>query len=128
MKNSKTAVVFSALAFLVASGLQLATANAAVELRCRAENRNNTRSRVSVDVKNLVSGQYKTTVTSGGGTATSPLKPTIGDEVQFDFDSNPKDIKAGATAIGKNFVTGTTTAVVKNASDITIISGECAAR
>jgi hypothetical protein len=102
-------------------------ANAA-ELRCRAENRNDTRSRISVDVKNLASGQYRAAVSSGGGTATSPLQATIGDEVQFDFDSNRKDILAGATPIAANFVNGTTTAEVRNASNVLIISGPCSAR
>jgi hypothetical protein len=127
MKNSKKGVIVSGLAFLLASGLQVSMANAA-ELRCRADNRNNTRSRISVDVKNVASGQYNATVKSGDGEETSPLKATIGDEVQFDFDSNPKDIKAGATAIAKTFVSGTTSAVVKNASGGTVISGDCSIR
>jgi hypothetical protein len=126
MKNSKKGVIVSGLAFLLASGLQVSMANVA-ELRCRAENRNNTRSRISVDVKNVASG-HTATVKSGGGEETSPLKATIGDEVQFDFDSNPKDIKAGATAIAKTFVSGTTSAVVKNASGGTVISGDCSIR
>ena len=31
---------------------------------------------------------------------------TVGDGVAFDFDSNPKDIAAGASAISKTFIQG----------------------
>ena len=64
-----------------------------------------------MDGKNLASGQYRARVRSGNNTATSGLGATVGDEVEFDFDSEPDDIAAGATAIGSDFVGGGTPAV-----------------
>jgi hypothetical protein len=64
------------------------------------------RSKASVDGNNLASGMYKAVLTSGANTATSPLAATVGDEVGFDFDSNPRDINRGATAIASNFIVG----------------------
>ena len=64
------------------------------------------RSRVSVNGNNLVSGTYSARVTSGTNVATSGLAPTVGDEVEFDFDSNPDDIAAGAVAIAADFLQG----------------------
>lgn len=124
MNSVKKSAVISGVVFLLSGGLQLSMAHAA-ELRCRAENRNNARSRVSVDVKNLASGQYSATVTSGGGSASSLPKATVGDEVQVDFDSNAKDIAAGATAIAASFISGATTAEVRNTAGALIISGAC---
>ena len=34
------------------------------------------------------------------------MAPAVGDEVEFDFDSEPDDIAAGATAIATTFLTG----------------------
>jgi len=64
------------------------------------------RSKISVDGNNLANGSYQARVTSGANTATAPAHQTIGDEVEFDFDSNGTDIAAGATAIGANFIQG----------------------
>jgi hypothetical protein len=75
------------------------------ELRLRCEVRTaQPRSKISVDGKNLAAGQYQARVRSGGNTATSGLQPTVGDEVEFDFDSAPEDIAAGATAIAADFI------------------------
>ena len=65
------------------------------------------RSRASVDGNNLASGSYSARLTSGANVATSGLAPTVGDEVEHDFDSDPDDIAAGATAIAASFLTGT---------------------
>jgi hypothetical protein len=65
------------------------------------------RSRASVNGNNLASGTYRARITSGANTATTGLAPAVGDEVQFDFDSDPTDIAAGATAIGAGFIQGT---------------------
>ncbi|HEV8689963.1 MAG TPA: hypothetical protein VGQ91_06695, partial [Ideonella sp.] len=62
------------------------------------------RSRASVDGQNLASGNYSAKLTSGANSAQSPLQHTVGDEVEFDFDSNKRDIRQGATPIGKNFI------------------------
>jgi hypothetical protein len=75
----------------------------AVELRVRCEVRSD-RSRGSVDGNDLRSGSYYSVFKSGSNTATSPVEQTQGDEVEFDFDSNRRDIRQGATAISKNFI------------------------
>jgi hypothetical protein len=78
-------------------------APAAVVVTCE---RRADRSRASVNGNNLASGTYRARVTSGANTATSGLAPTVGDEVQLDFDSDPTDIAAGATAIAASFIQG----------------------
>jgi hypothetical protein len=35
---------------------------------------------------------------------TSPLKRAVGGQDEFDFDSNPNDIRPGATAISARFI------------------------
>jgi len=45
--------------------------------------------------------------TSGANSALATAHQTIGDEVQFDFDSDGGDIAAGATAIASHFIQGT---------------------
>jgi hypothetical protein len=62
------------------------------------------RSKISVDGRNLPSGSYTARVTSGSNSRTAPAQRTVGDEVEFDFDSNQNDIAAGATAIPANFI------------------------
>lgn len=75
------------------------------ELRLRCEIRiAQARSKISVDGKNLASGQYRARVRSGGNTAVSGLQASVGDEVEFDFDSDPDDIAEGATAIAADFI------------------------
>ena len=69
--------------------------------------RRSDRSRASVNGNNLASGSYTARLTSGGNTATASAAGTIGDEVEFDFDSEPDDVAAGATAIGAGFLQGT---------------------
>ena len=75
----------------------------AADLEVTCEKRAN-RSRASVDGSNLRSGSYRAVLKSGEKTARSPLDQTIGDEVEFDFDSNPNDIAEGATPIPANFI------------------------
>ena len=62
------------------------------------------RSKISVNGKNLVSGNYSANVTSGGVTVASEVKASNGDEIEFDFDSSTGDIAKGATAIGADFI------------------------
>lgn len=64
------------------------------------------RSRASVNGNNLAAGTYSARIVSATNTATSPLAPTVGDEVEFDFDSDPNDIAAGAVAIAADFIQG----------------------
>jgi hypothetical protein len=71
-------------------------------LRVRCERRNG-RSQISVDANNVTprNGRFKARVRAAGGTATSGLKRAVGDEVEFDFDSNTE---RGATHIPANFI------------------------
>jgi len=62
------------------------------------------RSRASVDGSDLAAGQYSAMLTSGPNTAQSPQEAAVAGEVQFDFDSNKKDVRQGATKIGKHFI------------------------
>lgn len=76
-----------------------------LSLRVRCEIRSN-RSKVSVDATDIASGTYRATVTSGGIEVTSGMADSVGDEVEFDFDSDGGDIAEGATAINSNFIQG----------------------
>lgn len=80
------------------------SSNATVLVRC--EQRAN-RSKISVDGSGLAVGSYQARAASGANSATAPAHPTVGDEVQFDFDSDAGDIAAGDTAIAAGFLVGT---------------------
>lgn len=95
----KTIVAASALASLAFASFAAVAAD--VEVRCE---KRGSRSKASVDGSNLQSGQYRAILKSGTRTASSPSDQTIGDEVEFDFDSNPNDIAEGATAIPASFI------------------------
>ena len=93
-------------------------------VRVTCEKRND-RSRVSVNGKNLAGGSYHAHITSGGSSATSDPAPTIGDEVELDFDSDPGDIAAGATPIPAGFIAGAPPAVtgeLRDAGDAVVAS------
>jgi hypothetical protein len=64
------------------------------------------RSKISVKGKNLASGQYYATVSSGTKNAQSANAAAVGDEAEFDFDSDAGDIAEGATAISTDFIQG----------------------
>jgi hypothetical protein len=74
-------------------------------LRVRCERRSG-RSKISVDGNNVSprGGRFRARVRAAGGTVTSALKRAVGDEVEFDFDSDRDDIAAGATRIPANFI------------------------
>lgn len=97
------------LAVLVAPALLgLAAASAGAQsLSVKCETRTD-RSRASVDGRNLAAGLYSARLSSGSNSAQSPAAPSVAGEVQFDFDSNKRDIKNGATPIAKNFIVGGT--------------------
>jgi hypothetical protein len=94
-----------AVALCSTLALAVITEASAADIRIRCEKRDH-RSKISVDGGNLASGEYKARVISGDNAKTSPSKPTIGDEVEFDFDSARADIAAGATAIAPDFIQG----------------------
>ena len=77
-----------------------ATARVTCEVRA-------SRSKISVDGSNLTAGTYSARVVSGANEAVSHTQSTIGDEAEFDFDSDPGDIAAGATPIAADFIEGT---------------------
>lgn len=79
------------------------SANATVRVRCEVRS---DRSKISVDGNGLATGTYQARVTSGANMATAPAQQTIGDQVEFDFDSDAGDIAAGATAIAADFIQG----------------------
>ena len=83
----------------------LATA-AGASIRLRCERRSN-RSRISVDGRGLTprTGRFRARVTASGGTVTSASERAVRGEAEFDFDSNPNDILAGATRIPATFIT-----------------------
>jgi hypothetical protein len=89
------------LATLTALSVFAVDASAGVRVRCEVRS---DRSRASVDGRNLPSGNYSALLTSGSNSAQSPLEHTVGDEVEFDFDSNRRDVRQGATEISKNFI------------------------
>jgi hypothetical protein len=79
------------------------SSNATVRVKC--EVRSN-RSKISIDGNNLASGSYQAVAISGANSATAPAHPTVGDEVEFDFDSDGGDVAAGATPIAATFIEG----------------------
>lgn len=89
--------------FLVA--LTVSAHAADVEVRCE-QRQSPARTRVSVDVQDIAPGMYAAAIASGTNAVVSTPAVTVGDEVAFDFDSNRKDILAGATAISKTFIQG----------------------
>lgn len=92
----------------LALGLVAGAASAA-DLRVKCESRGNpARAKVSVDARDLLPANavYTAQVTSGATTvAHAPLAAVAG-EAEFDFDSNPADVAAGARAIPSNFIVG----------------------
>ena len=59
------------------------------------------RSKASVDGNNLAPGKYRALLESGNHRKKSPRQKAVGDEAEFDFDSNTED---DATHIGENFI------------------------
>lgn len=63
-----------------------------------------TRSKISVKAKHLSPSDYSATVSSGDNTAGTALQSAVGDEAEFDFDSQMDDISEGATEISPDFI------------------------
>ena len=88
------------------SALTTSSASAiAGSLRLRCERRSG-RSKISVDGNNLRprNGSFRARVRAAAGSVISAAKRAVGDEVEFDFDSNRNDIAAGATRISATFI------------------------
>jgi hypothetical protein len=116
--NLSTLSKAACLAVLTATIALPAVADAA-SIRVRCETRSNpVRSKVSVDGRNVAPNAiYTARVASGTNLATALPRAATGDEVEFDFDSNPADIRAGATRIAATFIRNRSVrAVLLNAS------------
>ena len=125
-------IVSTAVGCLVASLAFAALDASAATIRVQCEQRGVQRSRISVDGDKLspIAGQYRAQVVlvSGLGSATSAGAPLVGDQVEFDFDSNPGDIAAGATAIPRDFIDGNVTGKILAPDGSTVISDTVACR
>jgi hypothetical protein len=108
-----------------------ASGGGAAGIRIRCERRAN-RSRVSVDGNNLrpLNGAFRARVRSGPNSVTSGPRRAVGDEVEFDFDSNPNDIAAGATRIGPRFIVGgrVTAQILRNGNVVRSGAAICTVR
>ena len=129
----RNAIISTAVSCLVASAALAAfDASAATPtIRVQCEQRGAERAKISVDGDNLapITGQYRAQVlVSSLGSVTSAGATLVGDEVEFDFDSNPADIAAGATAIPKNFIDGNVTGKILAPDGSTVISDTVACR
>lgn len=91
---------------LASSGSDSGSGGGDDTIRVRCERRGTRRSKASIDGNNLAAGSYRARLTSGVNSVTSPARNTVGDEVEFDFDSNRNDIAEGATPIARDFIQG----------------------
>jgi len=105
------------------AGVPIPTGNEELRLRCE---KRSSRSRASVDASGLRNGSYTATIVSGASEATAAPVVTVGDQVEFDFDSDAGDIGEGSTAIPAGFFSGdppTMTAQVFDADGNVVIAG-----
>ena len=114
---------------LIALLAAFAGAASAEDVKISCEKRS-TRSKVSVDGNNLRSGAaYFAIVTSGANQAQSGVAAAVGDEVEFDLDSNPADVAQGAVAIASNFIVdGRVAAQLRDAGGNVVASGSAICR
>jgi opacity protein-like surface antigen len=98
MSTTRTTAVCTAVVLALAS---VAAAAADVQVTCEKRAH---RSKISVDGSSLNGGMYRAVAKSGDHSRRSDLQQAVGDEAQFDFDSNPNDIADGATPIPAGFI------------------------
>jgi len=132
MNNKKFLALAGGLSLFAATALE-GVALAAPELTVKCEVRTGSRSKISVDGKNLTGGDYTIVVTSNAGAnSASTVKNVPGganDEFEADFDSNRGDIRRGATAIASNFiVNGTVDATVTGPVNLSATNVACRVR
>ncbi|HSD09663.1 MAG TPA: hypothetical protein VLF14_01665 [Candidatus Binatia bacterium] len=101
MRNWKGMTVLGCTAILFATALEAQAAG--IRVRC-ATQVDPPRSKISIDGRNLGFGQFRAVAKSGTNRAGSPLQGAVGGEAEFDFDSDPGNIQAGATPIDANFI------------------------
>ncbi|MGR9106628.1 MAG: hypothetical protein ACU843_06810 [Gammaproteobacteria bacterium] len=108
--------------------LSLSISNAVAGDFLKCERRlNPPRSKASVEAQDLVPGAvYSVTLYSAGGSAVALEAADVAGKVESDFDSNPNDVMAGATAIAPNFIGNNASASVKNAMGTVVASGRAA--
>jgi hypothetical protein len=95
----KVPQILTSVALLSALSVFAVEASASIRVRCEVRS---DRSRASVDGNNLKSGKYTARIESGANSKDSKkAQRTIGDEVEFDFDSNTGE---GGTRIDQNFI------------------------
>lgn len=122
----KTSTALAAVLAVFVTSLPATDANAA-DIRVKCETKAN-RSKVSVDGSNLVAGNYIAKIISGSHTKKSGPKSTVGDEVEFDFDSDPANVAAGATRISRTFIQGQVTGQLINEQGFTVAQATRACR
>ena len=85
-----------------AAGTSTGSGAGIARLRCEVRSG---RSKISLDGNNLSprNGTFTARVEAAGGTATASAT-AVGDEVEFDFDSERDDVAQGATMIAPNFI------------------------
>ena len=125
MRGKVSTAVTASVALLL--GIFVTAEAASVRVRC--ETRAN-RSKISVDGNDLAAGSYKATATSASGAnlATAGPTPAVGDEVEFDFDSNANDVAAGATRISPSFIQGNVTGSILDATGKSVASSTVGCR
>jgi hypothetical protein len=100
----------------------------------KCETRGTTRSKISVDGAGLTGTFYAIVYSPPGSAVRSKvsLKADSSHEVEFDFDSNPADIAAGATKIPATFIKNKTAyGYIRRASDNVLmgaLKATCVAR
>lgn len=123
----KSALTLASALFVFSAALPAADANAE-GIRVKCEKRTN-RSSISVDGRDLDIGNYSAHVMSGDNSANAPLTASIGDEVEFDFDSAANDIAAGDTPISRSFIQGgTVTGQILDEEGFVVVQATAACR
>lgn len=108
--------------------LSVSTASAGDLIKCERRT-NPARSKIRVEAENLLSGaMYSATVFSAGGSALAWGAADPAGKVHFEYDSNPNNILAGATAINANFVVNQASTTVTDAMGNPVASGSAACK
>jgi hypothetical protein len=103
--NTKQSLISMLSIFLCFSCLAF-DASAGEVLKCEKRN-NPARSKISVNAEDLVPGAiYTARVSSGVNSKSASQAADQAGVFEIDFDSNRKDILAGATPIGTKFIVG----------------------
>ena len=116
-KKSILATLSSLLLFCL-----VANASAGDVLTCQKTNKP-ARSRASVEVEDLKPGVlYTATVTSGSNSSSASQIADAFGNVEVDFDSNAKDILAGAATLTKTFIVKDTVALSVTTENVEIVN------